>query len=96
MYSSYSCGKNVSYNICNDPWDFICSENNGLHGAGAVNSPFMGNNDKASTLKLMAYDVKEHPVITIFQDKDCKGKSGSFAASKDNKETQYYNTDYLD
>ena len=56
LMSSWSCGKNVSYDFCNTT-DWYCSSNTDSNsGAGNIASGLVGNNNFASSLKLARYD----------------------------------------
>jgi hypothetical protein len=91
IYSSYSCGKHVSFNFCNDVPETTCNNDNGIHGAGTIATKEIGFNDQLSVLSLMAYDAEMHPAVTIYQDSNCRGKSGRFSASEVKTDTEFYN-----
>jgi hypothetical protein len=92
--SSYSCGKNVSYDFCDDYYG-DCAGTKGVSGAGNVMNPTFGNNDKTDRIRMRYYDAAERGAVTLFRDSHCQHEAGRFYAKEDKTQTAKYTKDQM-
>merc|ERR1711953_742906 len=79
--SSYWCGKNVSYDFCDDYWG-DCAGDKGVSGAGNVMNPRFGNNDKTDRIRMRYYDAAARGAATLFRDNPVNMKLDAFMQMK--------------
>ena len=92
--SSYWCGKNVSYDFCDDYWG-DCAGDKGVSGAGNVMNPRFGNNDKTDRIRMRYYDAAARGAATLFRDNHCQHEAGRFYADEDPTHTAKYNKEQM-
>lgn len=90
--SSYECGRDVEYKLCDDNDNYDCYDLRGHFGAGAIRSTSFSHteNDKLTVLKLSKYDEQLAPKVTLFEDSNCRGRSGTLAAGEDAEHPKEY------
>lgn len=79
---SWYCGKDVSYNFCDDPIEDPCHWEKGNYGAGTGHDSAMGNGDEMNVLMMRPYNAAELGAVTIYEDGDCMGRTGRLFASE--------------
>ena len=93
--SSYECGANVSFDLCNDS-SGSCTGGSGSTGAGHYHAAHVGHNDTLDRVFMRSYDAAMQGAVVAFADSDCRGNSGRFDADPDAKEPAWYNKAGMD
>ena len=94
LVSSWWCGKNLTYDICNEgAIGSDCSNGAGESGAGNAKNPVVGRNDSMKWANLGLYDPSVRGAVTAFKDYDCTNASGRFYASADSQTSREEYTD---
>ena len=95
VMSSYTCGKNVQYDICDDPTDAECTNMHGDMGAGTAYDSWVGNDDTMTELLMRPYDAASLSAVTIYEDPNCSGRMGRLFAPTDVNSRAMYTSDDL-
>ena len=90
--SSYECGANVSFDLCNDP-SGTSTVGSGFTGAGHYHAAHVGHNDTLDRVFMRSYDAAIQGAIVAFKDSETRGISGRFEANPDANEPAWYNND---
>ena len=79
--SSFWCGKNVSYQMC-DVWAWAgsCDYVSTGTGAGNIKNPYMWPHESLSYMTLKPYDQAKQGAVTIFTDYNCKNNYAALFA----------------
>ena len=88
--SSYECGANVSFDLCNNSTG-SCEREKGSTGAGHYLSKEAGHDNMLVRVIMRPYDAAKQGAVVAFKDWDCRGDSGRFDALADVKATAKYN-----
>ena len=95
VMSSYTCGKNVQYDICDDPTTEECTSMHGDMGAGTAYNSWIGNDDHMTILLMRPYDAVSLSAVTIYEDPNCSGRMGRLFAPTDVNSRAMYTSDDL-
>lgn len=80
MVSSWFCGRSISYDFCTSE-SGDCTGENGVSGAGYIQTSQCGLNDKINRAVVRYYDPSDKGAVTAFRDANCVNDSGRFDAT---------------